>query len=101
MRQGRERDQLTLFEHGDELLPLRTTEIHPGGVMTARVQQHDAARRQLHQITEHPLEIDAFGRGIKITIAMSTDADGCEISLVVDPFGVAYPQLALGEGLVQ
>ena len=41
-----ERQQVALAQQRDQLLPLRARQVDAGRVVTARVQEHDAARGQ-------------------------------------------------------
>ena len=86
-------DQVLLDHQRDHPIPLGAGEIHPGRVVAAGVQQHDALRRQAAQAVDHGIELHAASGRIVVGVVMHLDAGSLEHRLVVVPGGIADPHL--------
>ncbi len=86
-------DQILLDHQSDDLIPLGAGEIHPGRVVAAGVQQHDALGRQGAQAVDHRIELHAAGGRIVVGVVMYLDAGSLEHRLVVIPGRIADPHL--------
>mmetsp|Transcript_22395 Transcript_22395/g.76052 ORF Transcript_22395/g.76052 Transcript_22395/m.76052 type:complete len:411 (+) Transcript_22395:288-1520(+) len=68
VRHVEEREQLLLLEHRAQRSPLLGRRVHAGGVVRARVQQHNAAPVRSLQVLHHPLEVQPAGRRVVVAV---------------------------------
>ncbi|EOA06823.1 WbpN [Herbaspirillum frisingense GSF30] len=95
--QVEEGQQTALFEHIDDLFPLRAGRIDAGRIVTAGVQQHHRALGQGIQLGQHALEVQALGLRIVVGVTLGLEAGAFEDADVVVPGRVRQPDGGLRE----
>ena len=91
------RQQLAIAQHRDQRIPLRSTQVDPGRVVAAGVQQHDAALGQAAQGVEHRVETQPAAGRIEIRVAVDLETAALEHRAVVVPGRVADPDRRVGQ----
>ena len=79
------------------LLPVFGQQIDAGGVVAARMQHHDRARRKVLQVFKHAGAVNAMGGCVVIGVVLHRKAGGFEQSAVVFPARVADGDHGIGQ----
>ena len=90
-----ERQQLALTQQFDQLCPLRGVQVHAGGVVAARMQQHHGAGFHPAQVLQHAGEVQAVAGRVVIAVFQQLEAGGAKHHVMVAPARVADGDLRL------